>query len=468
MKLPGKQTLNTWFLIGIVAVVLLIATAGAANYLLGPRLSMGGDFLSGTQLTVYNQGLGLVKQRFQYELPAGTSHLLLEGVASEIDTASVKLSDAGNEVSLLEQNYQYDLVSMDKLMERFLGEEVRVLLKDPREEVTGTLLSYSGGRAIIETENEVQILESGEYILPGMETTELLLKPTLDWLVSAPSAATYDMELLYMTRGISWEADYILHLNDADTEAGFKGWVTIDNNAGTTFENAELKLVAGDVRVEQEYPTPRYNIAYEDAVMAGAKGFEEESFFEYHLYTLDRPTTVRDNEQKQVSLLEAADIGVEKRFVYDGGEKVDVKVLFNNEEGNGMGMPLPKGKVKVFKEDSSGALQFVGEDRMDHTPKDEEVELVIGSAFDIVAEKKQMDYDRGTTYNTYTYEIELRNHKEEAVTIRVEEPAYGWRDWEIVRENFEHEKESQQKVIWNIPVPADGSETLEYTIRYRR
>lgn len=467
----NKHTLNTWGLGAIIAIFLLFLGVTGYQYVKEDKLSMDETFYEGTKITIYNQGIGLVKQSFQYELPMGVSNLLIEGVASRIDTSSVKLSSANGDLSLIEQNYQYDLVNSHKLMEKFVGKEVSVLLQDPREEVTGKLLSYNSGQAIIETDDgQVHILSSSEYILKQVDTSELLLKPTLDWIVSAPEGKTYDLTMMYITKGMTWTADYILLLNEDDTMGEYKGWVTIDNQAGATFKEAELKLVAGDVNVIQE--RAKYDYAYEeDAVMvvssAGAPQFVEEGLFEYHMYTLQRPSTVKDKEQKQISLLEADNMGVEKKFVYTGGSDVAVKVVFENSEENGMGIPLPKGKVKVFKEDSSQSLQFVGEDYIDHTPKDEEIELTIGNAFDIVGERKQIDYKKETNYRVYTYEITLRNHKEEDVVVNVEEYVGGWREWTITDETYDHEKDTQQKVIWKIPVKADGESTLTYTIRYK-
>ncbi len=454
----------------ILAGLLVFGGVTAYNELVENKMSMGDNMMSGTKITVYNQGLGLVKQDFSKTLPSGTSHLLIEDVASLIDTSSVKLSSKNNEVELLEQNYQYDLVDQYQLMQKFVGKQVTVLLKDPREEMSGRLLSYSGSQAIIESDDgSIRILESGEYVLPSMNTSELLLKPTLDWLVDTPVAKQYDMSLMYLTQGMSWNADYIMVLNEADTEGDFKGWVTVNNNAGTTFKNAELKLMAGDINIVQE-PSPMLYERMYDVMATGAeegKGFVEEGMFEYHMYTLQRPTTLRNNEQKQISLLEAKPVGVSKRFVYSGGDKVLVKVAFNNSEANKMGMPLPKGKVKVFKEDSSKSLQFLGEDRIDHTPKDEELDLSIGNAFDITGEKSQTNYQTTSSYNMYSYEVTLRNHKDEDVIVHVEESPSGYREWDMISENFPHEKEAQNKIVWKIPVPKDGEVKLTYTIRYK-
>ncbi|PIY60421.1 DUF4139 domain-containing protein, partial [Candidatus Woesearchaeota archaeon CG_4_10_14_0_8_um_filter_47_5] len=444
--------------VSVIALILLVAGAVALYRTAGRQtLSMDERYFRGTQLTIYNQGLGLVKQGFSHAFDQGMNELSIEGVASQIDTSSVKLTSKQEGIELLEQNYQYDLVNKDKLMERFVGKNISVLLRDPNEVVRGTLLSYSGGEAILEMDDRtIQILQSGEYVLPEAGEGMLLLKPTLNWLIYSTTAGIYDVTLMYMTRGMSWNADYILLLNDLDTQGDFKGWVTINNNAGTTFTDAELKLLAGDVNVVSDaasYKMMNQVMAESPSYSGGAGGFQEEGMFEYHMYTLQRPATVRDKEQKQISLFEAGGIGVEKRFVYSRGDKVAVKVLFKNSEENNMGIPLPKGKVKVFKEDKGGSLQFVGEDRIDHTPKDEELELTIGNAFDIAAEKKQLDYRTNQGYYTYSYEITLRNHKDEDVVVYVEEPVYGWREWRIISENYSHDKDSQTKVVWKVPVP---------------
>ena len=279
---------------------------------------------------------------------------------------------------------------------------------------------------------------------------------------------------------MSWKADYVAVTNDKDDKLDLNGWVTVRNNAGTTFNNAKLKLVAGDVN---RAPAPSMEMnagAMMDKVSAASSQFQEESLFEYHMYDLQRKTTLKNNEEKQLSLLSSNDIGVEKEYIFDdlsgwyygnswsdaSQKKVNVMLNFNNSEKNNLGIPLPKGTIKVFKKDSAGQLQFIGEDSIDHTPKDETIRLLVGQAFDIVGERKQMDMNILSNWYEYTWEVTLRNHKNEDITVSVLENTGG--DWEITKENVDHIKESNNQIKWNVPVKANSDATLTYTIRYKK
>jgi hypothetical protein len=277
-----------------------------------------------------------------------------------------------------------------------------------------------------------------------------------------------------MTSGMSWNADYVIVTNKDDNLMDLNGWVTVTNNAGTTFKDAALKLVAGDVHRATEPSVAMMKTAYDvEERLTGAQ-FVEEGLFEYHMYDLQRKTTLKDKEQKQISLLSSKGVAVEKEFVYEapGGwyyesydnKKVQVKLNFKNSEENGLGIPLPKGRIRVFKRDSEGKLQFIGEDSIDHTPKDETLRILMGNAFDVVGERKRMEIrDLGCQYEV-KWQVTLRNHKNEDINVTVIERAY-W-DWTITQENYKHVRESNEKMKWSIPVKASGENILTYTIRY--
>jgi hypothetical protein len=286
------------------------------------------------------------------------------------------------------------------------------------------------------------------------------------------------VETSYLTSGINWRADYVVVLNPSDTSAGLTGWVTIDNKSGTNYQNALLKLVAGDINRVQPEVRKDSRVA-RAAAMEASPQFKEEAFFEYHLYTLNRKTTVKDNQTKQMVLLDANQVPVKKLFVFSGSpqyyyyrydqrgkQKVGVFLELENREGNNLGMPLPKGIVRVYKEDKDGSLQFVGEDQIDHTPKDEKFKLKIGEAFDVIGERVQTDY-RQISPNLYEvgFEVSLRNHKQENVNVFVEEPVPG--DWEMLSNTHPFDKLSAHLIRFNVPVAKDQEVKMKYRIRYR-
>jgi hypothetical protein len=431
----------------------------------------------GIEVTVYNSNLGVVKEARKITLTEGISPYSFEGVASQIDPTSVKLTSSDGSFSVLEQNYQYDLVSKAKIIEKYLGKRITgyKVVGNTKEPVEGVLLASQDNEVILQKDDgSIQIASVNDLQLPSLPAG-LIVKPTLEWLLSNSGAGAKTAELSYMTGGLDWSADYVVVTDRDDKRMDLNGWVTINNNAGTTFTDASLKLVAGDVnRVQQ--PQLRNELMYAKDLGKGSaeSQFSQQQLFEYHMYDLQRKTTLKDNEQKQISLLSAAGSPVEKEYVYEGqggyyfadsgNTKVQVKLNFDNSQANGLGMPLPKGKVRVFKQDSNGRLQFVGEDQIDHTPKDEKVRLLVGNAFDIVGERKQLKVnDLGCQYEVQ-WQDTLRNHKSEDVTVTVLESG-NW-DWTITAENYPHIKESNQKIKWRIPVKANAEATLTYTIRY--
>lgn len=457
-----------------VAFVLFLLAVTAIAVDLFKRPMVIDDKPLETEVTVYNQNFGVVKEYRPKFLARGLNDVLYEGVASKIDPTSVKLRSVDGVVSVLEQNFQYDLVSKEKILEKYVGKNITAYLiyGNSKEMVEGELLSYRGGELVVKgRDGSIQTLNSDNLVLPELPEG-LILKPTLEWLVESSEDKNHTLELSYITSGLSWRADYVAVVDKDDKSIDLNGWVTITNNAGTTFSDTSLKLVAGDVR-RVTAVAPRAGYADREYLYEAksVQQFAEEGLFEYHLYDLQRRTTLKNNEQKQISLIEASPVGAEKEFVYENtrwyttSSKVQVKLNFNNSQANGLGVPLPKGIVRVFKRDSEGKLQFIGEDNIDHTPKEETVRLYLGDAFDVVGERKQMDFNKLGGYYEYQWEITLRNHKSEDIAVTVIENTGG--DWEITTETTGHIKESNNRIRWRIPVKANGETKLTYTIRYK-
>jgi hypothetical protein len=413
-------------------------------------------------LTVYNRDLALVRDSRTLDLEKGTNEIRLADVAALIDPTSVHLEGEGLQV--LEQNFEYDLASADRILERYLGQTVTAVLEGG-EAFTGTLMSY-GGELVLVTDRGAQVISRQRMDridfpeLPGGLTT----RPTLVWQAEAGSAGDVPATLSYLTGGMQWHAEYVALVSDDETALELSAWVSVENNSGATYEDARLQLVAGDVhRAEPEFMP--FDGRGRVASMAAKPEFEEEAFFEYHLYTLDRPATVKDRQTKQLTLFPTAQVAdVKKVYRFRGGKKVKVMLEFRNSQSGGLGLPLPMGKLRVFKKDSKGGAQFVGEDRIDHTPKDEKVEVFLGSAFDISAERTVLDHQQITrSVVEETIEVKVRNHKEEAVEVLVEETIYG--DWQIMSASHAWEKESAYKVVFKLPVERDGETVLKYTYR---
>ena len=364
-------------------------------------------------------------------------------------------------------------------MEKYVGKKVRLYQSNGTyQEVT--LLSTNG--PVYEINGQIHMGHYGQVVLPALPDN-LVSKPTLVWLLRNARAAAQRVEASYLTGGITWKADYVMVINPTDTRSDLTGWVTIDNKSGGTYPNAALKLVAGDINRATD--PRRDGRVLEKAAMASpasnaSRDFREETFFEYHLYSLDGRTTIKDNQTKQLSLMSAADVPVDKHFIYYGAadyyrtsyglpvsnQKVGVYLELKNSKENRLGVPLPKGRVRVYKADASGSQQLIGEDWIDHTPKDEKIKIKMGNAFDVVGERIQKDWKRIAS-NLYEveWEISLRNHKKESITVEVFEPMPG--DWEVLRASQPHEKVQAFTAKWNVAVPREGEAKLSYRIRVR-
>jgi hypothetical protein len=428
-------------------------------------------------VTVYNANLGVVKDFRTISIKSGKSQIAITDVAQFIDPTSVHIKLNGE---VIEQNYQYDLVSLDKILQKYIDKEIQ-LIGENNEFIEGKLLSAFGGQIVLEKK------EGGLVMLPNLSKYRvsvgtlpegLITKPTLLWMVNSNSSGNQDVEISYQTSGMNWHAEYVAVLNENDTELDLNSWVSVENKSGTTYKNAVLKLVAGDVNLVKDQQTPRYQ---QDMMMMKSEGisqqqFQEKEFFEYHIYNLERPTTIANNETKQISLFETSDVKATKKYFYKSGSygwysgnsgsksKVSVVVEFENKEANNMGVPMPKGKVRLYKSDDN-SLEFIGEDLIDHTPKNENVKLKIGEAFDIVVEEIQTENKKiSDRVNEQAYEIKIKNRKNEDITVEVER--YLGIYWEILSSSHPYEKKDAQNITFKIPVKKNGETVLTFKVRY--
>jgi len=460
--------------------------------------SMGGNYSGPRQIP----GYAVVKQDREIEMPTGRGEVRFSNVAALIDPTTVtfeSLSDPKG-TSVVEQNYQFDLVNTAKLMERYLDREITVEQSrgDAISTYSGTLLSTAGGVVLKGTDGGVTVVNgysSAKFpSLPG----GLLTRPTLVWDMQSEKGGSQRTRVTYQTTGITWWADYNLLFSEGkDANSGLldvSAWVSILNQSGASYPEAKLKLIAGDVH-RAPSPQAAYGGAMdgrmERLAMAKAPGFEEKAFFEYHLYTLGRPSTLPENSTKQIELFEPARkvpcekvlvyFGLGDNFGYSGGvmtdrnfgtqsnNKVDIYLQFKNSKENGMGMPLPAGRIRVSKVDPGDESQeFIGEDVIDHTSKDERVLIKLGSAFDVVGERRQVDFKVDTSRKTMeeVIEIKVRNHKDEPVNVIIKENLFRWLNWEIVKKSQDFEKVDSRTIYFPVRVPKDGEAKVIYTVRY--
>jgi len=427
---------------------------------------------------VYNNNLALVRDTRAIKLMPGEQELRFADVAQQIrpETVSLKSVSAPGTLHILEQNYEYDLISPSKLMEKYVGKEVALVNFSNEINVGRTdaeLLSVNEG-PIYRVGEEIYLGYPGQVVLPEIPEN-LIARPSLIWLLDN-EGTDHTIEATYLTGGLSWQADYVITLAKDDSSLDLEGWVTLNNQSGATYTDAKLKLVAGDVNIVQ--PSGGGGGFGGGAEFRGARKAMavEESFAEYHLYSMPRRTTIKQNQSKQVSLLTAESVAAEKQYEYRGNESyysqqmpplehenVGVFLVFQNEKANHLGIPLPGGTMRVYQEDSEGMLQFAGEDRIKHTPKDEEVRLRLGNAFDVVGERTQTDY-QVIADNVFesAYEITIRNHKESAVTVDIVEPMPG--DWEIREKSQDFVKKDARTAVFTVDVPKDGEAVVTYRV----
>jgi hypothetical protein len=441
-------------------------------------------------VTIYNENLALIKDTRRIQLQSGENRLALREVSGRMrpETASLRSLTHPGTLSLIEQNFDFDLLTPAKLLEKYVGREVKVYRVNQKTGMewfeTATVLAANSG-VVLKIGDRIETGLPGRIVYDGVPAN-LRDRPTLVTELQSARAGAQTVELSYLSGGLAWKADYVAELNANDSALDLNGWVTLTNTSGTAYPNARLQLVAGDVnRVRDELRLAAKASGMARAEATAPQSMAQESLFEYHLYTLQRPTNIADNQTKQVALLNAGGVPVVKELLLQGSDyyyrssvggigqkmKVGVFVQFDNREASRLGMPMPKGVVRVYKKDSAGNAQFVGEDRIDHTPKNERVRLKLGEAFDVTADKKQTDFKRREATNQASYvfesayEIVLRNAKKEAVTVVVREPVPG--DWSMLDESARHAKVAAGTAEWKINVPAEGSTTLRYRVLVR-
>jgi hypothetical protein len=476
---------NAWRLTPMLAGTLLLLAS--ANFAQEVQTSTEADQKE-LAVTVYNSNIALVRDVRRVKLPGGTIDLRYMDIAAAVNPATVHIVSltAPKDLTVLEQNYEYDLLSPQKLLQKYVGKELTLIRlrtenNSTREEpVKATLLAYNEGPVWQVGNQIITGMGADRYVFPDLPEN-LYSKPTLVWLLDNRHAGEQTVEASYLTNQINWNSDYVLTVAVDQKIADLNSWVTIVNNSGTGFRNALLQLVAGELHRVPTGVVGGIPGARAMKAEAAAPQFAEEGISEYHLYTLDRRTTLRNNETKQISLLASTGINIEKVFEVNGQQfyyhnaqrpgqpfkdPVQVRIKFKNSQANALGLPLPAGTVRVYQGDSKGRVQFIGEDRIDHTPKDETLDLLIGNAFDVVAERKQTDFQSlGPHTYEMAFEVALRNHKAEPITVIVNEPIGG--DWRILESTFKWDKTAAFAARFTVPVAANGESILKYRVRVR-
>jgi hypothetical protein len=467
-------------------------------------------------LTIYNQNFFVARERFPMELLAGVNRVNYAGVAAHLEPDSVILRDpAGRALQVLEQNYRNDPISQELLLSFYEGKTIdfvtgRNLDKDvivrgkivrsgyvPSNYYAQNYQQPVSTQPIIEVDGVLRFGMPGQPLFPAL-SADSILKPTLTWLLQTNQPGKFDAEVSYVSGGMNWQADYNLVVSDKSTSKfdllDLVGWVTVRNQSGKTFENANIKLLAGDVNKIQEGGVAGRVYAASAAAMTDAMApvVREKSFDEFHLYTLERSTTLRDQETKQVEFVRATGIQAQRLYIYDGAKveqygnrnpeqvrqdpgygtqsnpKVWVMEEFKNAEVNHLGIPLPKGKLRFYRRDTDGHLEFVGENQIDHTPKDETIRAYTGNAFDLVGERKRTSFHVDSSHNWMeeTFEIRVRNHKKEPVNVRVVEHLYRWTNWTLTEQSQPSRKMDAQTTEFPLTIQPDGQQVVTYTVHY--
>jgi hypothetical protein len=443
---------------------------------------------TGVAVTIYNEDLALVKDSRKLKLNNGSSALSFRDVSAQIkpETALLRSLLPNTSLQVLEQNFDFDLLSPQTLLEKFVGQQVSVIKTNPttgaETEESATVLSAQNG-IVLKIGNRIETGFPGRIAYPNVPG-QLRDRPTLTTQVQYKGAEQSNLELSYLTGGLNWKADYVAELSSKEDSIDLSGWVTLNNTSGTSYPNARVQLVAGDVNRVREAIRPKTMMMRSEAMAADAPMPSEQGLLEYHLYTLPRATTIAENQTKQVALLTAQHIPARKELVLTGADyyyqgqyrdaekkqKVQVYVEFENKESSKLGIPLPKGTMRVYKKDNDGTAQFVGEDQIDHTAKNDSVRLKLGNAFDVTADRVQTDFknltkEKQSAHYESAYAITLHNAKKEAVTVTVKEPING--DWKILNASQAHEKTSAHEATWKINVPAESDVTLKYRVQVK-
>ena len=468
----------------IIALVLIAALAAPA----------AAQEKEGVAVTVYNGGYCVVREIRSLDI-ARSGIVKFTDVARNIDATTVHFKSITDpKAKLLEQNYQYDLVSADKLLRKYIDKKIDAVCEG-KTTYSGTLLSFDGRQLVLkQADGKIVMVQRADNVrdirfsaLPG----GLLTRPTLVWLVATAKPGKHLAEVTYQSSGVGWHAEYVFVLNGDDTAGDLSGWVSVKNNSGKTYRQAKMKFIAGDVR---RVVDRRTDLRVRGLMVRGKREtapMQEKAFFEYHMYTLPRPSTVADSEVKQLEMFSPArGVKVAKKYLYNplgnyrwnyGGrytdrgygvashKKVNVFIEFKNAKANQLGIPLPAGKVRVYKQDPDDkALEFIGEEKIDHTPKDEELSLRIGNAFDIVGERRQTEFkvESGRRWMSESVELKVRNHKKDAVTVRIKEPLYRWVNWNVTAKSHDFKKLDSRSIAFDVEVAPDKEVKVTYTVEY--
>ncbi|NLE59365.1 MAG: DUF4139 domain-containing protein [Planctomycetes bacterium] len=428
-------------------------------------------------LTVYNQDFAIVRERRTMPLAAGRSEVRFKDVAATIvaDTVHFLSLRPAGDATVIEQNYEFDLVSANKLLDKYIDKDIGLITRDGSL-IEGKLMSFDDGQLVLAVKDGIQMVPRGKNVrdirfsaLPG----GLLTRPTLVWLVNAKQAGDHLVEVSYRANGVNWRVDYRA-VADADGKTlDLSGWVTIDNRSGRTYEDARLKLMAGEVHVvkkQEDRLRDRYALGREVALQA-APAFEEKAFAEYHLYELSRPATIKDQQVKQIELINIEQIPVTRKYQYRGeADNVHVILEFKNakETREGLGIPLPKGPIRVYQMDADKQNEFIGMDAIEHTPKNEDIKIRIGTAFDLKGERVQTSEKRpAERVEDKDWRIRLPNHKDQPVKVEVlERLEVGGRNWEIREASHEWKKKDFQTITFEVNVPANGEVAITYSVEY--
>jgi hypothetical protein len=467
----------------LVAAALTSSQTFIANGALADEVSIGTDQQTGIAVTIYNSDLALIRDQRKIDLKAGENELAFVDVSAAIRPETALLTAQGGGLTVTEQNFDFDLLTPQKLLEKSVGGTIRVFRTNP---TTGAdtseeakVLSVAEGMVVLQIGDRIETAVPGRLVFSAVPAN-LRARPTLVTKALSDKAGPTTVALAYLSRGLSWQADYVASLSADEKTIDLNGLVTLTNQSGVTYKDAKLQLVAGQVNQVQEAMRRDMVMAQAGSAMPAAPKMVEEQSFEYHLYRLDTPTTIKENQTKQVALMAASGVPVTKQYLisdaanvwgrystsFGEAERVNatVKLKFVNDEKSKVGVPLPKGVVRVYKADSQGEAVFVGEDAIDHTPKNEDVNLTLGQAFDITARAKQTDFEQisDRVYEN-EYEVEIKNAKAEKVTVDLREQIPG--DWKVIKESQAHKKLDSQTAGWLVDVPANGSTTLTYRVR---
>ncbi|HEY3147044.1 MAG TPA: DUF4139 domain-containing protein [Dongiaceae bacterium] len=464
-------------LIGAAVAALAVSSSAFAE------TPVGADKQTAVAVTIYNNDLALVRDSRTVTLTQGENDLAFIEVSAGIRPETALLTGRGAQLDIVEQNFDFDLLTPQKLLEKSVGQTIRVVRTNPQTGADttedATVLSVAEGQVVLKIGDRIEVTPPGRLVYSAVPAN-LRDRPTLVVKVDSKQAGDVPVDLSYLTHGLSWAADYVAELSPDEKTINLNGWVTLTNMSGIAYKDAKLQLVAGEVNQYQPQPPAAPMMEAMDAVGGVRQKMVEQAAFEYHLYSLDRPTTLKQNQTKQVALLAADAIPVEKQYVLANvaqlgnnygtriGEtqrvNAEVRMKIQNEEASHLGIPLPAGVVRVYKADSDGNAIFVGEDHIDHTPNKEELNLMLGRAFDVTARGKQVSYSR-IADNVYenAYEIEVKNAKKEPITVAVREYVPG--DWKMLEESVKSTKPDSATAEWQLQVPAEGSAKLSYRVR---